>query len=77
MRRMHQAVNQPFKEDRIFFPLKQHIKAIQLPAGSLTPYNALIRANQAQWLAVRAILHLPEGAHPFVIFGPYVDMLSA
>jgi hypothetical protein len=69
MRRMHQAMNQPFNEDRVFFPLKQHVKTPG-STGSLNPYNPLIQANQAQWLAVKTVVQLPQGSHPFIIFGP-------
>jgi helicase MOV-10 len=70
MRRMHQAINQPFNDNRIFFPLQEHVKATPSSSGLLTPYNSLIQVNRAQWLAVKSIIQLQDGAHPFIVFGP-------
>jgi helicase MOV-10 len=37
---------------------------------ALTPFNRLIGSNPPQMLAVSAILTLPAGSPPFVVFGP-------
>jgi hypothetical protein len=69
MRRQHQALNAPFNEERVFFPVAGHIKA-SLPGAPLVFKNGVIAANPAQKLAVETIIRLPPGSPPFVVFGP-------
>ena len=71
LRRQHQALNRPFNDDRIFFPLAVHVKPLTTFTPNVRPmYNPLIAANPAQLLAVKTILRLPPGSHPFIVYGP-------
>jgi helicase MOV-10 len=72
LRRQHQALNRPFMDDRIFFPVAMHVRTAQTPLPAIELYNGLIAANPNQLLAVKTIVSLPPAAHPFIVFGPYV-----
>jgi helicase MOV-10 len=69
MRRQHQALEEPFDEDRVFFPVADHVKAL-LPGVTPAFKNGAIATNPAQKLAVETIMRLPPGSPPFVVFGP-------
>jgi helicase MOV-10 len=71
LRRMHQALGQPFSEDRIFFPAGPHIRLPSILANeTLALHNPDVGNNAEQLFAVKSILHLPPGAHPFIVYGP-------
>lgn len=71
IRRQHQAINRPFNDDRVFFPLERHVKPLSTYVPNMNPmYNTRIAANEPQMRAVKAILRLSAGSHPFIIFGP-------
>jgi helicase MOV-10 len=71
LRRQHQAIHRPFMEDRVFFLVETHIKLAN-SAHTLRLHNAHIASNPEQLLAVKTIVNLPPGAHPFIVYGPYV-----
>lgn len=71
LRRQHQALHRPFKDDRVFFPLSVHLKPLAASTPNVQPlYNPIIQGNPAQLLAVKSILRLPPGSHPFIVYGP-------
>jgi helicase MOV-10 len=70
LRRQHQALLQPFMEDRIFFPTVEHIKLRPTGNVDVALFNDDIANNPNQLLAVKAILNLLPGAHPLVVYGP-------
>jgi helicase MOV-10 len=70
LRRQHQALNQPFADDRVLFPVAAHIKSARVATTRLHLYNAMIAGNANQLLAVKTIVSLPPSAHPFVVYGP-------
>lgn len=76
LRRQHQALNRPFNDERVFFPITKDVKQLSAYVVDVEPYNPLIGNNPAQMLAIRAILRLPPGSHPFIIYGPYVCLLQ-
>ena len=60
---------------RLLFPGPQHVPldcVIQNQVSPLLLFNGQIANNAAQLQAVRSILHMKEGAAPFIVFGPYV-----
>ncbi|KAF9226240.1 P-loop containing nucleoside triphosphate hydrolase protein [Gyrodon lividus] len=71
VQRQHQALDTAFSPERIFFPTRAHIKAVDRDGYvGIQPCNPLITNNQAQLLAVTSILRLPRGSPPFVLYGP-------
>ncbi|KZV62176.1 P-loop containing nucleoside triphosphate hydrolase protein [Peniophora sp. CONT] len=74
VRRQHQALEQTrYRSDRVLFPAQTHWpKAPKrlIRREEVTLYNANIAGNGPQLDAVMAVLNLPEGAPPFVLFGP-------
>ncbi|KAJ7056200.1 RNA helicase [Mycena amicta] len=74
LRRMHQALANPAKPERILFPGSQHgsqsrrCSAEELAA--IVPVNRLVAEDREQLETVAAIVHRPPGSVPFVIFGP-------
>lgn len=77
VRRQHQALEQTrYRSDRVLFPAYSHQPdALERPfrREEVKIFNALITGNAPQLDAVMAILNLPEGAPPFVLFGPCVQ----
>ncbi|KAI0027031.1 P-loop containing nucleoside triphosphate hydrolase protein [Vararia minispora EC-137] len=73
LRRQHQALDTAFAADRLLFPTSAHIKT-RSPAKSFTIrlFNPLIASNRPQIEAVHAIMSLPPGSMPFILFGPRV-----
>jgi helicase MOV-10 len=69
LRRMHAALQAGVADPRIFFPEKAQVSATGR-FKALTTFNRLIGSNPPQMLAVAAILTLPAGNPPFVVFGP-------
>lgn len=76
VRRQHQALAQPNQGlDRILSPAAIHRPAAPsrtVRREEVKLFNKLIASNRPQYDAVMAILNLPEGAPPFVLFGPCV-----
>jgi helicase MOV-10 len=70
LRRQHQALNSAFREDRVLFPRTDHISPLKPKPDHIVWFNTDIGNNSHQASAVETILRLPEGAHPFIIFGP-------
>jgi len=79
LRRQHQAMDTVFVEDRVLFPLISHLAAGRLRTSRdvrLNLYNGLIAKNSLQLQAVVAIVSLPPGSPPFIVFGPWVNTFS-
>jgi helicase MOV-10 len=78
LRRMHQAMDTVFNVSRIFFPTPADARGKNLRAATpaeqreLVLVNRKIGENPPQLRAVAAIVRLPPGSPPFVIFGPWV-----
>ncbi|KAF9057240.1 RNA helicase [Panaeolus papilionaceus] len=73
IKRQHQAMDSLFTEDRILFPDVQHLDLLQsqmMKRVSLRVFNPLIAKNEPQVQAVRAMLTMPPGSLPLIIFGP-------
>ncbi|KAH6905317.1 RNA helicase [Coprinopsis sp. MPI-PUGE-AT-0042] len=70
LRRQHQALDSAFEEDRVLFPLQQHVLPMPYRRIRLVYFNSLISGNEPQVRAVSNIVHLPPGSPPFVVFGP-------
>lgn len=70
LRRQHQALDIAFTAERLLFPTGQHVVQPRVKIARFQPVNPLIVDNGPQMDAVKAVLNLPEGAPPFIIFGP-------
>ena len=73
VQRHHQAMEAPFNEDRILFPVVTHLPRGEPPSASGSPlqmYNTLISSNERQLQAVVSVVAQRPGSLPFVIFGP-------
>jgi helicase MOV-10 len=76
MRRQHQALDTAFTQDRVLFPLGEHLpNAIKVPGAVFSTekvrvFNPLIAQNPPQLQAVASIMRMPAGSVPFVVFGP-------
>ena len=70
LRRQHQALDVAFAAERLLFPVGRHVQQHRTLVPRFRPFNPLIAGNAPQMDAVKAILNLPEGSPPFVIFGP-------
>ncbi|KAH6909397.1 RNA helicase [Coprinopsis sp. MPI-PUGE-AT-0042] len=70
LRRQHQALDSAFEEDRVLFPLQEHVLSMPYRRSRLVYFNSLISGNEPQVRAVSNIVHLPPGSPPFVVFGP-------
>ncbi|KAH6909394.1 RNA helicase [Coprinopsis sp. MPI-PUGE-AT-0042] len=70
VQRQHQALNSAFKEDRVLFPLQQHVNTTPKGRRKFPYFNSLIPGNERQARAVRSIVKLPSGSPPFIVFGP-------
>ncbi|KAL0566482.1 hypothetical protein V5O48_015530 [Marasmius crinis-equi] len=75
-RRMHAAVTNKNNPERLLFPGPHHLKqkrnrpVTQQQMDDITPINRLIGEDPEQLQTVAAIVNLPPGSVPFVIFGP-------
>lgn len=75
-RRMHQALDSPFREARVLFPTLIDIsknklgKPTDIQMEEYTPFDRLVGQNPPQWLAATAVALLKPGSLPFVVFGP-------
>ncbi|KAG8931375.1 hypothetical protein FRC02_002809 [Tulasnella sp. 418] len=74
LRRMHQALDLPFLPRRLLFPDQADFDGISRPTqhqiDQIQPKNSQLKSNPPQMEAVTAIVNQPQGAPPFVIFGP-------
>jgi hypothetical protein len=70
LRRQHQALHQPFSEDRILFPIKSHVKPTTVTNSNPQLFNMTIAKNRNQLLSVKTIMALPPSSHPFIVYGP-------
>ncbi|PPQ72286.1 hypothetical protein CVT24_004675 [Panaeolus cyanescens] len=73
IKRQHQAMDSLFTEERILFPDLRHLHELQQRMQariSLNPFNPLIARNEPQMQAIHAMLAMPPGSLPLVIFGP-------
>lgn len=70
LRRMHDAIRTSNANlDRLFFPLASHLRT---PAHitTVTAFNPQVASNGPQLQAITAIVNLPTGSLPYVVFGP-------
>ncbi|EJD43380.1 P-loop containing nucleoside triphosphate hydrolase protein [Auricularia subglabra TFB-10046 SS5] len=74
LRRMHEALDSNFSQDRVLFPTTTHFAHARRPTQSqlaaVRPGERKIADNPHQLEAVAAILHQNEGSAPFIVFGP-------
>ncbi|KAJ7669407.1 P-loop containing nucleoside triphosphate hydrolase protein [Mycena polygramma] len=73
LRRQHLALDTAYSEDRVLFPLAQHVSTMPYPtqaSAKLKVFNPLIATNAPQLQAVVSIVKRRPGSVPFVIFGP-------
>lgn len=70
IRRMHDAVRTSNADlDHLFFPLESHLRTPPR-IDAITAFDSRVAANGPQMQAVTAIVNLPSGALPYVVFGP-------
>ncbi|KAF9260601.1 P-loop containing nucleoside triphosphate hydrolase protein [Marasmius fiardii PR-910] len=75
-RRMHAAVTNNNNPERLLFPGPAHLRqkqnkpVSQQQMDEITPINRLIGEDPEQLQTVAAIVNLPPGSVPFVVFGP-------
>jgi helicase MOV-10 len=76
MRRMHQGLDSAFNQPRVLFPEVDDFERCHQPTATqlaaIRPGERKIASNPHQLESVAAILNLPPGSPPFVVFGPYV-----
>ncbi|KAJ4466995.1 RNA helicase [Lentinula aciculospora] len=74
LRRMHAALINNNNPIRLLFPGPEHIRGMRTISSELikkiVPVNRVIGQDPEQLEAVAAIVNLPPGSVPFVIFGP-------
>ncbi|KAJ3979873.1 RNA helicase [Lentinula detonsa] len=74
LRRMHAALVNRNNPARLLFPGPEHIRNMRRTSFELidkiTPINRVIGQDPEQLQAVAAIVNMPPGSPPFVIFGP-------
>ncbi|TRM60446.1 P-loop containing nucleoside triphosphate hydrolase protein [Schizophyllum amplum] len=73
-RRMHDALANKNKPMRILFPAAQHVKAREpvtaAQMDAVQPVNRAIADDEEQLRTIAAILRLPPGSPPLIVFGP-------
>ncbi|KAA1476102.1 P-loop containing nucleoside triphosphate hydrolase protein [Dentipellis sp. KUC8613] len=70
VRRQHQALDTAFISERILFPTEAHLPTSTLAARRIAPFDRNIATNINQMKAVVAMMSLPPGSPPFLLFGP-------
>ena len=74
LRRMHQALDTNFTPNRVLFPDELRLGGGAPPNSSyiqsIRTIKREIETNEAQLLAVAAIVRQQPGSVPFVVFGP-------
>ncbi|KAG7097715.1 hypothetical protein E1B28_005039 [Marasmius oreades] len=76
LRRMHAAVTNINNPERLLFPGSLHLRqkhnqrVTQQQVEEIVPINRLIGEDPEQLQTVAAIVNLPPGSVPFVVFGP-------
>ncbi|TFY71299.1 hypothetical protein EVG20_g1692 [Dentipellis fragilis] len=70
VRRQHQALDTVFISERILFPTEAHLPAGIPAARRIAPFDRLIATNINQMKAIVAMMTLPPGSPPFLLFGP-------
>lgn len=76
-RRMHAAITNTNNPTRLLFPGLEHVRNMQRVTHALmndiVPINRQIGEDPEQLECVAAIVNLPPGSPPFVVFGPCVE----
>ncbi|KAJ3819685.1 RNA helicase [Lentinula raphanica] len=74
LRRMHMAVMNNNNPPRLLFPGPEHTRNLRKVSDELinqiTPFNRAVGSDPEQLEAVAAIVNMPPGSPPFVVFGP-------
>lgn len=78
IRRMHAAITNNNNPNRLLFPKPEHVRNMRKVTpdlmNSIVPINRQIGEDPEQLETVVAIVNLPAGSPPFVVFGPYVEL---
>ncbi|KAJ3573071.1 hypothetical protein NP233_g2668 [Leucocoprinus birnbaumii] len=73
-RRMYHILKNSFDPKRLLFPGPEHLNGMSLPTVSqrekLVICNRQLEGDDEQLGAIAAILHMPPGSVPFIVFGP-------
>ncbi|KAJ3553464.1 hypothetical protein NP233_g12636 [Leucocoprinus birnbaumii] len=73
-RRMYHILKNSFDPKRLLFPGPEHLNGMGLPTVSqrekLVICNRQLEGDDEQLGAIAAILHMPPGSVPFIVFGP-------
>ncbi|KXN80947.1 Putative helicase mov-10-B.1 [Leucoagaricus sp. SymC.cos] len=73
-RRMYHILKNSFDPKRLLFPGPEHLRGVRVPTlaqrENLVLCNRELEGDDEQLGAITAILHLPPGSVPFVVFGP-------
>jgi helicase MOV-10 len=80
LRRMHQALLKNIDLIRLLFPRADHVRGgvvTEDQLDTINPINRSIGGDFEQLMTVAAIVHLPPGSMPFVIFGPLVFFIAS
>ncbi|KAF5356601.1 hypothetical protein D9758_008284 [Tetrapyrgos nigripes] len=76
LRRMHEAVANNNNPSRFLFPGPEHVamsnmrRVTQQEMDDIVPINRLVGSDAEQLEVVAAIVNIPPGSPPFVVFGP-------
>ncbi|KAK7047845.1 hypothetical protein VNI00_006173 [Paramarasmius palmivorus] len=74
LRRMHAVVTNTNNPKRLLFPGPEHIRrnrpVTQQQLDDITPFNRHVGEDPEQLETVAAIINMPPGSVPFVVFGP-------
>ncbi|KAI5888666.1 P-loop containing nucleoside triphosphate hydrolase protein [Schizophyllum commune H4-8] len=73
-RRMHDALVNKNKPMRILFPTEKHLQVrgpvAQARVDAIVPVNRAIADDEEQLRTIAAVLRLPPGSPPLIVFGP-------
>ncbi|THU92777.1 hypothetical protein K435DRAFT_905442 [Dendrothele bispora CBS 962.96] len=74
LRRMHDAVTKKYDPMRFLFPGPEHVsnmrRVTRRPMDDIVPINRFVGSDPEQLETVAAIVNMPSGSPPFVVFGP-------
>ncbi|THV07178.1 P-loop containing nucleoside triphosphate hydrolase protein [Dendrothele bispora CBS 962.96] len=74
LRRMHDAVTNKYDPMRFLFPGPEHVsnmrRVTRRQMDDIVPINRLVGSDPEQLETVAAIVNMPSGSPPFVVFGP-------
>jgi helicase MOV-10 len=71
---MYHILKNSFDPKRLLFPGPEHLHGARVPTSAerenLMLCNRQLEGDDEQLRAIAAILHMPPGSVPFIVFGP-------